>query len=97
MIISQNIMNREEQLKFIQDNYPATKHHMFNRELRHEFFDKIETEIQAYLLGFYVADGNVNEHRKTLRITLSEIDKEIIELYKIFISPDAYTRTYSGH
>ena len=36
--------------------------------INHDFFKSIETEEQAYLLGFFVADGNVNEKRKTLRI-----------------------------
>ena len=32
------------------------------------FFKSINSEEQAYLLGFYVADGNINEKRKTFRI-----------------------------
>ena len=58
-------MNREEQIKFIEDNYPATTNHISNRRIRHDFFSSIETELQAYLLGFYTADGNIDEKRKT--------------------------------
>lgn len=82
-------MNRQEQIKFIEDNYPATISQNSQRRVRHTFFSKIETELQAYLLGFYVADGNINEKRKTFRIELQNKDSEIIYLYKDIISPDA--------
>lgn len=63
----------------------------------HEFFSNINSEEQAYLLGFYVADGNVNEKRKTFRIKIKEIDSEIIELYKQFICPTAHTFIYKSY
>ena len=56
-------MNRQEQIKFIEDNYPLYTNHISNRRIRHTFFSKIETELQAYLLGFYAADGSINEKR----------------------------------
>lgn len=82
-------MNKQEQIKFIEDNYPATISKTSQRRVRHTFFSKIETELQAYLLGFYVADGNINEKRKTFRIELQNGDSEIVYLYKDVISPDA--------
>jgi len=63
-------MNKQEQIKYIEDNYPLTTHHISNRRIRHSFFSKIETELQAYLLGFYASDGSIDEKRKTLRIHL---------------------------
>ena len=60
-------MNKEEQIQFIKDNYPATTHHTSARRIRHDFFSKIETELQAYLLGFYAADGSIDEKRKTTK------------------------------
>lgn len=45
-------MTKKEQLKFIEDNYPLYNNHISNRRIRHTFFDTIETELQAYLLGF---------------------------------------------
>lgn len=82
-------MNKEEQIKFIQDNYPATTHHISNRRIRHDFFEKIETELQAYLLGFYAADGSIDEKRKTFRVELAIKDKEQVYMIKDIISPDA--------
>lgn len=62
------------------------------REIRINFFTDIQTEIQAYLLGFYVADGNLNLKRNTIRVKINEKDKEIIDLYQKFISPEARIR-----
>lgn len=62
------------------------------REIRINFFTNIQTEIQAYLLGFYVADGSLNLKRNTIRIKINEKDKEIIDLYQKFISPSARIR-----
>ena len=43
------------------------------------------------MLGFYAADGGLNEKRKTLRIQLSEDDYEIVNLFKDLICPTART------
>lgn len=90
-------MNKQEQFKFIEDNYPLYTNHISNRRVRHDFFSKIETELQAYLLGFYAADGNINEKRKTLRIHLQKQDSDLVYLYKDSISPDARVFTIQEH
>ena len=90
-------MNKQKQIKFIEDNYPLTTNHISNRRIRHDIFSKIETELQAYLLGFYAADGNINEKRKTFRIHLQKQDSELVYLYKDIISPDARTFTVDEH
>ena len=90
-------MNKQEQIKFIEDNYPLTTNHISNRRIRHDIFSKIETELQAYLLGFYASDGNINEKRKTFRIHLQKQDSELVYLYKDIISPDARTFTVDEH
>lgn len=82
-------MNREEQLDFINKEYPLYTNHISKRRIRHDFFKNIQTELQAYLLGFYTADGSIDEKRKTLRVHLSNKDIEIVYLYKDIISPDA--------
>lgn len=86
-------MNKEEQIKFIEDNYPAYTNHTSKRRVRHNFFKNITTELQAYLLGFYASDGSSDEKRKTLRICLQQRDSEIVYLFKDSISSDA--RLYS--
>ena len=66
-------------------------------EICHNFFTNINSEEQAYLLGFYVADGNVNEKRKTFRVKINKEDSEIIDLYKKYICPTAHTFIYNSY
>ena len=80
---------KNKQLEFIEKEYPLYTNHFSNRRIRHDFFKNIRTELQAYLLGFFAADGSVDEKRKTFRVHLSQKDSEIVYLYKDIISPDA--------
>lgn len=86
-------MNKVEQIKFIENNYSLYTNHFSKRRTRHDIFNNIQTELQSYLLGFYAADGSIDEHRKTFRIHLQESDSDIIYLFKDVICPDA--RTFS--
>lgn len=49
------------------------------------------------MLGFYAADGSVDEKRKTFRIHLQKQDVELVYLYKDIISPDARFYTIEEH
>lgn len=90
-------MNKKEQLTYIETHVPFERGIHSVREIRHSFFKNVSTEIQAYLLGFFVADGNINEKRKTLRIHLQEQDKNVVNLYRDFIAPTARTFTIKEH
>jgi hypothetical protein len=83
-------MNKIEQIELINKKYPLYKNGTSNREIRHDFFKNIETELQAYLLGLHASDGSLDKVRNTFRIKMSDVDKETIDLYKI-ISPNART------
>lgn len=84
-------MNKQEQLKYIEENFPFSSGIHSKRRVRQDFFSSIDTELQAYLLGFYASDGNINEKRKTFRVHLQEYDSEIVYLFKDTIAPDART------
>lgn len=84
-------MNREEQIKYIEENLPFSSGMHSKRRVRQDFFSSIDTELQAYLLGFYASDGSINEKRKTFRIHLQEQDSDIVYLFKDMICPDART------
>ena len=90
-------MNKKEQIYYIKTNFPLYKTNGSKRMIRHDFFKNINTELQAYLLGFYVADGSIDEKRKTFRIHLSKKDKELVDLYKEIISPEARTFVVKQH
>ena len=85
-----------DELNFIETNYPLFQNGTSKRLIRHNFFSKIETELQAYLLGFIYSDGCINVQRHTLSIHINDIDSELFELFKI-ISPDAYTKQEEGY
>lgn len=84
-------MNKQEQFKYIEEHFPFSSGIHSKRRVRQDFFSSIDTELQAYLLGFYASDGNINEKRKTFRIHLQDSDSEIVYLFKDVICPDART------
>lgn len=90
-------MKIQEQIQILEDICPASKHHTSTRMIRHSFFKDIQTEIQAYLLGFFIADGNIEPRRKCFRVQLNEGDNEIIDLYKQYIGPDSRVFRQKGH
>lgn len=52
-----------------------------------DFFSSIDSEIKAYLLGFFVADGCITKDGR-ISILLHHQDKYILELFKQYIAPD---------
>lgn len=56
----------------------------------HTFFDTIDTPEKAYLLGFFIADGNIckdSEHSKgRFAINQSKDDLEVVEAFKKYLN-----------
>ena len=74
--------------------------------INHDFLDNIDTQEKAYFLGFFYADGSNNSEGNGFNITLSSIDKEILEKfnkildsnYKIRIEPGQKDKNgYTSH
>jgi len=55
--------------------------------IKEDFFDKIDTEEKAYVLGLLYADGCNNTDRNSVSLGLKESDKEILEKVTIIIQP----------
>lgn len=89
-------MNKEEQIKYIEEHFPFSSGIHSNRRVRQDIFSSIDTEFQAYLLGLYASDGNINEKRKTFRIHVQEQDANIIYTIKDIIAPDSRTFTFQN-
>lgn len=45
----------------------------------HDYFENIDSEIKAYMLGFIFADGNVYKNR--IKIEIRSYDKNILEIF----------------
>lgn len=62
------------------------KAQIFNPNLKEDFFERIDTEVKAYFLGFIIADGNVfnpNDGRQhSISITLDSNDEYMLERFK---------------
>lgn len=56
----------------------------------HNYFDKIDNEEKAYLLGFFIADGWIDKTR--FGITIQSQDNYILEYYKKFSNSIIYTK-----
>ena len=48
-------------------------------KLDEHYFDKIDTPIKAYILGFFYADGSVNLPKSTISMSLQEEDGYILD------------------
>lgn len=62
------------------------------KQIKHEYFDLIDTSIKAYLLGFFLADGcmEINHTgRYCMSFTQKSSDIDILRLYQSEISPES--------
>lgn len=62
-----------------------------NPNLKHDYFNKIDTELKAYFLGLLYADGTIEIRDKSqpqLRIELNREDKYILEKFKEELNSD---------
>jgi intein/homing endonuclease len=64
------------------------------KKVQDNYFDNIDTEEKAYLLGFFIADGcitsnaNFYENNNRLQVSLKEEDGYIVETFHKLICPD---------
>lgn len=70
-------------LKLLKENevYVDKLARRFHRQyaLNEDYFDNIDTQDKAYILGFLMADGNNNPDKQTISMALQEDDKYILE------------------
>lgn len=53
-----------------------------------EFFNEVDSEEKAYILGFLYADGYNNVKDRVIKLVLQEKDKEILGIINNLIQPD---------
>lgn len=59
----------------------------------HDYFNR-ENSNMAWLLGFLAADGSIEKDRNVIKLSLSSIDKEILEKIRKEISLDSIVKDY---
>lgn len=64
--------------------------------LNEEYFN-YESHNMAYILGFIAADGTVREKSNEIKITLSSVDKELLEKIREELNSDRPLREYSDN
>lgn len=57
-------------------------------KVNHQYFDDINSNQKAWLLGFLAADGNVASNRNKIKIGVSSIDKQQLEKIKLEIESE---------
>ena len=57
-------------------------------KVNHHYFDNIDSNRKAWLLGFLMADGNVASDRNRIKIGLSSVDRQILENIKLALESE---------
>lgn len=52
-----------------------------NININNNFFEEINTELKAYLLGFFAADGTINKNDNGMAIHIQSRDREVLDYY----------------
>ncbi|PWT72052.1 MAG: hypothetical protein C5B60_10040 [Chloroflexi bacterium] len=63
------------------------KYRWHRNEVRHDFFANVTTPLQAYLLGFLAADGNVLAPLNRISVELSTKDLDLLTLIRNTLAP----------
>ena len=77
-----NTIKRVLKTNFPKDYAVYSKRNYKNLDIDHNFFEKIDTEEKAYILGFLLADGNLY-YDTSYRLRFSIAFQDIEILYKI--------------
>lgn len=54
----------------------------YNKNLDHNYFEKIDRPDKAYFLGIMLTDGNVSLKENIIRLSLATKDEEILQVFK---------------
>lgn len=73
--------------RYFDMNHIKYREHVLQETTDHTFFQNIDSEIKAYLLGFYLADGSLSNKSNRIKISVNKCDEYIIDLFKKHISP----------
>lgn len=86
--------NAAGKARYQKQTFDKPMHHRWNHDLvRHSYFSHLDTPMQAYLLGFLAADGNVLSTVPRISIELSTKDQDLLTLIRDELAPGHSIRT----
>ena len=89
------IIGRDQTIikRIIQDNNLIYDYRPYNKNLKHDFFDIIDSQEKAWLLGFLFTDGSVRRvgNSYQIRLSIQLKDEEIINKIKNWLNIDGKT------
>ena len=72
------------------------RQHNYKYKINHEYFNSIDTEEKAYILGFLCADGSISKKGKScLTISLQYGDYDILEKIKKAVQSESPIKSYT--
>ena len=97
--LSSNLNIEYDKLRYVFSKFKLKTREKFLQEtIQHDYFDIIDSESKAYLLGFFYADGSITKNYH-ISLSLTEEDIEIINLFKKEICPEykiTFIRSYTN-
>ena len=97
--LSSNLNIEYDKLRYVFSKFKIKTRETFLQEtIQHDYFDIIDSESKAYLLGFFYADGSITKNYH-ISLSLTEEDIEIINLFKKEICPEykiTFIRSYTN-
>ena len=63
-------------------NVPIEKRNYLHKKCKEDYFDVIDTDEKAYILGFFIADGTIDHSQYRMGISLQSSDREVLDLIK---------------
>lgn len=64
------------------------------KKVNHQYFDSVDSNEKAWLLGFLAADGNISSDRNRIKIAVSSRDKQVLENIKKSIGSEKNVLDY---
>lgn len=97
--LSSNLNIEYDKLRYVFSKFKIkTRETFLQKTIQHDYFDIIDSESKAYLLGFFYADGSITKNYH-ISLSLTEGDIEIINLFKKEICPEykiTFIRSYTN-
>lgn len=80
--------------RIAEENQIIYNYRPYNKNLRHNFFENIDSPEKAWLLGFLFTDGNVRKvgNCYQIRLSIQKKDEEIIDKIKEWLNIDTKTK-----